>query len=137
MTDRTLPALPSGNAPCVLVIDADADLARLIEQWLQADGLQVHTASLPASGAPLVLADGLVVALVIADVPFPSRAHVDALRAQLGAHGRAPVLVLSTTVFSSVDCCGPAARSLAADGLLPKPTSSDALRRAVRSLIGS
>ncbi|MDO9073211.1 MAG: hypothetical protein Q7U73_08080, partial [Rubrivivax sp.] len=81
------------------------------------------------------LGDALAVALVIVDMPFPSRAHVDALRAQLGPQGHAPILVLSTTVFASVDCCGPAARSLGADGLLPKPTTGDALRRAVRSLI--
>lgn len=140
MTDRPSPPLPECRAPCALVIDADADLAGLIEQWLQPDGLQVRTAPQPASGAPFELADdlgdALAVALVIVDVPFPSRAHVDALRAQLGRRGHAPILVLSTTVFASVDCCGPAARSLGADGLLPKPTTGDALRRAVRSLIG-
>lgn len=137
MTDRPSSPLPDCRAPCALVIDADADLAGLIEQWLQPEGLQVRTAPHPASGATLGLADDLAMALVIVDLPFPSRAHVDAVRAQLGPHGHAPILVLSTTVFASVDCCGPAARSLGADGLLPKPTTGDALRRAVRSLIGS
>lgn len=136
MTDRSSPQLPDCRAPCVLVIDADADLAGLIEQWLQAEGLHVLTTPHPAPDATADLAVGLAVTLVIVDLPFPSRAQVDALRAQLGPQGHAPILVLSTTVFASVDCCGPAARSLGADGLLPKPTSGDALRRAVRNLIG-
>ena len=140
MTDRPSPPLPDCGVPCALVIDADADLAGLIEQWLQPEGLQVRTAPHPSPGARLELADdlggALAVALVIVDMPFPSRFHVDALRAQLGPHRHAPILVLSTTVFASVDCCGPAARSLGADGLLPKPTTDDALRRAVHHLIG-
>lgn len=127
MIDRPSPQRPASGAPCVLVIDADADLAGLIEQWLQPEGLHVCTAPDPAPGA--------TVDLVIVDLPFPKRDHVDALRARLGAQGQAPILVLSTTVFASVDCCGPAARSLGADGLLAKPSSGDALRRAVRSLI--
>lgn len=137
MTDRTSPSLFDCRAPCVLVIDADADLAGLIEQWLKPESLQVRMAPHPSSGARLGIADDVSFVLVIVDLPFPSRPHVDALRAQLGPEGHAPILVLSTTVFASVDCCGPAARSLGADGLLAKPTTGDALRRAVRSLIGS
>ncbi len=136
MTDRPLPPLPDRCARCALVVDADADLAGLIEQWLQPEGLDVRMAPHLSPGPTLELANDLALALVIVDLPFPSRAHVDALRVQLGAHGHAPILVLSTTVFASVDCCGPAARSLGADGLLPKPTTGEALRRAVRSLIG-
>lgn len=136
MNDRAPPPpRAEGRAARVLVVDADADLARLLEQWLQAEGLQVHTATLPAAGAQLAPDAALEVALVIADLPFPTRPRVEALRAQLGPAGPAPLLVLSTTVFASVDCCGPAARSLGADGLLPQPTTGDALRRAVRSLI--
>lgn len=140
MTDRPSPPRPDGHTPCALVIDADADLAGLIEQWLQAEGLAVHTAPQASPGDGLALAgdpgDALAVALAIVDMPFPSRTHVDALRARLGAQGHAPILVLSAAVFASVDCCGPAARALGADALLPKPTTGDALRRAVRRLVG-
>lgn len=131
MTDRS--TRPSGDCrvPCALVVDADADLAGLIEQWLQPEGLPV--CPVPQPGA--VPGGAHAVALAIADLPFPSRAQVDALRARLGPHGGVPILVLSTTVFASVDCCGPAARALGADGLLPKPTTGNALRRAVRSLL--
>jgi DNA-binding response OmpR family regulator len=129
--------LPDGRRPCALVVDADAELAGLIEQWLQPEGLQVRTAPCAASGAGLDFADELAVALVIVDLPFPSRACVDAVRARLGRHGHAPLVVLSTRVFASVDCCGPAARSFGADGLLPKPTTGDALRRVVRHLAGA
>lgn len=111
----------------MLVVDADGDLRELIDQWLRPDGIKVLVASgLVASGA---------VDLVIVDLPFPSRAHVDSLRADLEPHGHAPILVLSATVFASVDCRGPAARALGVDGLLPKPTTGDALRHAVRTLI--
>lgn len=111
----------------MLVVEADADLCALIEQWLRPDGIEVIVASgQVAAGA---------VDLVIVDLPFPSRAHLDSLRADLDPHGHAPILVLSPTVFASVDCRGPAARALGADGLLPKPTSGDALRLAVRRLI--
>lgn len=116
------------RAPRLLVVDADIDLFRLVQQWLGADGFEVVAAAEhPADAA---------VALVVVDVPFPSRTHVDSLRAALDPHGHAPILMLSSTVFASVDCCGPAARALGVDGLLPKPTSSEALRRAVRALIG-
>jgi DNA-binding response OmpR family regulator len=136
MTGSPSPPLPDRRAPCVLVIGADADLAGLVEQWLQAEGLQVRTEPRPAPDATVDLGGDVALALVIVDLPFPSRAHVDALRTRLGRHGHAPILVVSTAVFASVDCCGPAARSLGADGLLPKPTTGDAMRRAVRSLIG-
>lgn len=111
----------------VLVIDADADLRGLIEQWLRFDAVELIDAPGQAPGA--------AVDLVVVDLPFPSPAHVDSLRADLDLHGHAPILVLSSTVFASVDCCGSAARALGADGLLPKPTTGEALRRAVHTLI--
>jgi DNA-binding response OmpR family regulator len=139
MTDPPSSPFPVSRATVALVIDADADLAGLIEQWLKPEGLQVRTATFPPPDARLDLAnvvrDPVSIALVIVDMPFPSRERVNALRAQIGVRGRVPVLVLSTTVFASVDCSGPAARSLGADGLLPKPTTGNAMRRAVRSLI--
>lgn len=131
MTDRIAHPPVDCGAPCALVLDADADLAGLIEQWLQPEGLPVCPVPQPGAAPGGTHA----VALAIADLPFPSRAHVDALRTRLGPNGHVPILVLSTNVFASVDCCGPAARALGADGLLPKPTTGDALRRAVRSLL--
>lgn len=115
------------NRPRVLVVDADADLRGLIDHWLRPQGIETLAAPGPAGSA--------AVDLVIADLPFPSRALVDSLRTDLDMHGHAPILVLSSTVFASVDCRGPAARALGVDGLLPKPTSGDALRHAVRALI--
>lgn len=114
------------RTPQVLVVDADADLFVLLEQWLGTEGFASRT---PADGA-----DAAPVALIVVDMPFPSRQHVDALRAAHDPHGQVPILMLSSSVFASVDCRGATARSLGVDGLLPKPTSGDALRRAVRSL---
>lgn len=122
MSDR-----PRTRRPRVLVVDADADLRALIGQWLGTEGIE--TIGAPGDAA------GTTVDLVIVDLPFPSRALVDTLRTGLGLQGHAPMLVLSSTVFASVGCCGPAAQALGVDGLLPKPTSGDALRQAVRSLI--
>ncbi len=131
------PQHAESHGACVLLIDADADLAVLVQEWLAPEGLRVQAVS-HAAGRDLRAFNGaLRLALVIVDLPFPSPDRVDALRAQLGRHGHAPLLVLSSTVFASVDCCGPAARSLGADGLLPKPTSAEALRRAVRQLTRS
>lgn len=123
MTDPATPDLPAPKSPRVLVVDADAVLFGLIEQWLQPAGCEVLAAA---------VAGGAAVDLVIADLPFPRREAVEALRAQFA--GPVPILVLSSAVFESVDCCGPAARALAVDGLLPKPTTGDALLRAVRRL---
>lgn len=127
MTDRPSADPVPVAAPRVLVIEIESDLLGLIEQWLRSAGFEVL--------APPGLPADAVIDLVIADLPYPSRAQVDSLRANLAPHGHVPILVLSSTVFASVDCCGSAARALGADGLLPKPTTGDALRRAVGRLI--
>lgn len=113
----------------VLVIGADADLAAWIEAGLPVDGYDVRVRSaVDGDGRP---------DLVIVDLPYPSRACVDSLRARLAPHDRLPILVLSSGVFASVACCGPATRALGVDGLLAKPSTGDALRRAVDQLTGT
>ena len=129
MSRRFRPAAPDVTAPTrprLLLIGADGDLAALVAAWLPDWEVQ-----LPAASGSALTPD-----LVVADLPCPSRADLDRLRTDLAAHGRLPILVLSSGVFGSVDCCGPAAQALGADGLLAKSGSGDALQRAVQRLTG-
>ena len=114
----------------MLVVGADLDLIGLIEQWLPAERYAVTAV---AVGAAVVPQDP---DLVIVDLPSPARAHLDSLRSTLSTRTHVPILALSPAVFASVECCGAAARALGADGLLPKPTNGDAMRRAVDHLSG-
>ena len=129
MTDRLALATPGMTAaarPRLLLLGADGDLAALVAAWLP--HWEVLLSAPSATARPP--------ALVIADLPSPSRARLEQLRAELAAFGWLPVLVLSSAVFGSVDCCGPTAQSLGADGLLAKSGSGEALQRAVQRLTG-
>lgn len=118
------PALaPAGSR--VLVVDADRDTQELVEQWLAAECCSVAVeGSAGATG-------GFDVAIV--DVPYP-RQSVERLRALRAAHPDTPLLVMSATLFSSAECSGPCAKALGVAGVLPKPTTREALVAAVHRL---
>src|SRR5262245_66680372 len=99
-------------SPRILVVDADPALRGLLEEWLEPQGFR---------GVRSGDAD-----LVVVDIASP-RQDCGVLQRIAQQHPRAPRLVLSSSIFPGVECCGPVARDLGVAGVLPKPVSRDAL----------
>lgn len=120
----TTETLPPGQAPCVLVLDADRATFGLVSEWLAADGWRVSETAQP----------GVAPALVLVDVPFPRHDGAQHLGRIAQAHPGAPLIALSPTFFGSVLCTGDCADALGVAGVLPKPVSREALIAGVRKL---
>jgi len=113
----------------VRLVDADLTWRDLLGQWLSTLGCTVLPE--PASDSePPPAAD-----LVIIDVPFPRQGGVDLVRRIAAQHPTTPILALSTNFFSGIECCGPVARTLGVDCVLPKPATREALATAVRLVL--
>src|SRR5262245_58293096 len=112
----------------VRLVDADCTWRDLLGQWLSTLGCTVLPE--PADGDAPPSAD-----LVIVDVPFPRRGGVDLVRQIASQHPATPILALSTNFFSGIECCGPVARALGVDCVLPKPATREALATAVRLVL--
>jgi len=123
-------AAPRGaSAPRrVRLVDADDTWRDLIGQWLSTLGCTLVPE--PLNGGAPPAAD-----LVIVDVPFPRCGGVDLVRQIASQHPATPILALSTNFFSGIECCGPVARALGVDCVLPKPATREALATAVRRVL--
>jgi len=111
------------------LVDTDATQRDLLGQWLATLGCSVVPEP-AAGGEPPPDAD-----LVIVDVPFPRQGGVDLVRRIAAQHPTTPILALSTNFFSGIECCGPVARTLGVDCVLPKPATREALATAVRLVL--
>ena len=113
----------------VRLVEDDLTWRDLLGQWLSTLGCTVVPE--PESDAePPPAAD-----LVIVDVPFPRQGGVDLVRRIAAQHPATPILALSTNFFSGIECCGPVARTLGVDCVLPKPATREALASAVRRVL--
>lgn len=110
----------------VLVLDSDALTQSMISEWLDADGWQVVEPAIDQAASDL--------SLVVVDLPFPRAGLFDALQSIRREYAGVPLIVISSTVFANVGCCGPCAESLGVAGVLPKPVSRETLIGAVRRL---
>ena len=127
----TSDVVPRGDAALrrVRLIDADPSWRDLIGQWLSS--MDCTLVAEPAGeGDPPPVAD-----LVIVDVPFPRCGGVDLVRRIASQHPATPILALSTNFFSGIECCGPVARTLGVDCVLPKPANREALAKAVQRVL--
>lgn len=104
----------------VLVVDADPALFELLAEWLEGHGFRVVGPG--AAGH---------VDLIVIDVPFPRRSGVQALGELATRYPDTPVLLMSSSFFPGIECCGPSARKLGVAAVLPKPVTRDALLAAV------
>jgi DNA-binding response OmpR family regulator len=117
--------------PRVLVVDTDRALLGLLEEWLGGCGCTVvsdlDARSPSAHSAPF--------ALVIVDLPHPRRGGADLLHRIAADHPRTPIVALSSTFFSGIDCTGGVARALGVACVLPKPVARESLVAAIQSLL--
>jgi DNA-binding NarL/FixJ family response regulator len=113
----------------VCVIDADDAWRVLLEQWLQDLGCEVVAPARDGSAA------APAVDLVIVDLPFPRQGGVDSVKRITSRHPATPILALSSNFFSRIECCGPVARDLGVNCVLPKPATREAIAAAVRRVL--
>lgn len=99
----------------VLLVDADAALRGLIEEWLADEGC-----SLVERQPDVVLLD------------LPRENGHEALRRVSNAHPLAPVIALSARFFDGIETNGAIARQLGVASVLPKPLTRDALVAALK-----
>jgi len=126
---ETIPAAatPRRSTPCVLVVDDDAALARLLSLMLRDGGFDVASAANGETALAEVEANRPDAIVLDLEMPvMDGRAFFRTLRAR---GDRTPVLVLSAYNARR------AQRELGADGHLEKPFDPEALIGAVRSLL--
>lgn len=110
-------------APRALLAGADPDTFDLLSTWLAEHGWQVGDA-----------ADGGAANVLLVDLPYPRDCGPEHVREIAAAHPATPIIVLSATLFGSVECSGPCAKSLGVAGVLPKPVPRDLLVSTVQRL---
>jgi CheY-like chemotaxis protein len=112
----------------ILIVEADAALIALLDEWLTACGCAIVTsAGEERAHQPCDL--------IIADIAFPRRGGSDVLKRALAAHPGVPVLALSGNFFAGVQGSGALAQALGVSAVLAKPVTRNALLAEVRRLL--
>ena len=105
----------------VLLVEADAALRGLIEEWLADEDWQL------VEERPDV---------VLVDLPTPRDNGGAAVKRLSNAHPHAPVVALSSSFFDGVETNRALARSLGVASVLPKPLTRESLIAALRKASG-
>lgn len=113
----------------VLVVNADAALAGLLDEWLAPCGCEV----VHHGDHDDLAAQELDIAVV--DVPFPRQGGLTLLQRVAAAHPGKPIVALSSCFFSGIDSQGSVARALGVATVLPMPVTREALTAAVQDLL--
>jgi two-component system, OmpR family, response regulator len=113
----------------VLLIDDDAELGRLLVEYLATDGFEAQAATDPERGVELALSGRF--SIVVLDVMMPRLSGIEALR-RIRASSRVPVLML-TAKGSDVDRI--VGLELGADDYVPKPCTPRELAARLRAIL--
>jgi CheY-like chemotaxis protein len=114
------------NARNVLVLETDQATRSLFVEWLNGEGWQVVDTSAADGAAPP--------SLIVLELAFLREGGLQPLAEAKLRYPGVPILVVSPTVFASVDCCGPCADALGVSGVLPMPIARETLIEAVLRL---
>ena len=115
--------------PRLLIVDADAALGGLLEEWLVLAGC----IPVQSRAADRCAEEGYD--LVIIDVAFPRETGSDAVQRISRERPGTPILVLSSSFFAGIEASGAVARSLGVNAVLPKPLKREALLDAIRQIL--
>ncbi|MGV3743128.1 MAG: sigma-54-dependent transcriptional regulator [Burkholderiaceae bacterium] len=118
------------TAPCVLVVDDEADLRELLEMALIKMGLDVDSAE--SLDAARTLVSEKSYALVLTDMRLPDGMGIELVRELAAAYKNIPVAVI--TAYGSADNAVAALKAGAFD-YLSKPVGLDQLRAMVQSAL--
>ncbi len=128
--ERTLDAAQPPAVPHrVLLLDTDAALIAMIDEWLAAEGC-VLVPEPAGRGAPMPGCD-----LAIVDLPFAREGGDERVRQIAREQPGTPIVALSAAFFPGVATCGSVARALGVNCVLAKPATRQALTQAVRRLL--
>lgn len=111
-------------APLIRILDADSTTLGLLKEWLTSAGFAVASAHEPGAAV-----------LMIVDIPFTRHGGREVVDRAAARYPDTPILALSPTFFSNVECGGHCARALGVAGVLPKPIAQDTLISTIRNLL--
>lgn len=114
----------------IVVVDVDADLLALLQEWLGLCGLSV---------VDEVTRDTRVrnIDLIVVDVPFPRKGGLDVLARLRVEYPGVPILALSSHFFGGTESNGTLARALGVERVLPKPVTREVMVRTVERVLAS
>lgn len=121
-------------AACVLVVEDDAMLRRVVVRTLQGWGYHIREAGDGGSAVDAALSDEEPLNVILLDIMLPVLNGVEVARQVLGRKPEMPIVACSAALNTEVE------RDLREAGVrhfLPKPFSADSLRESIRRAIGA
>ena len=122
--DASSPSAAGASGPLIRVVDVDRATLDLLTEWLRSAGYAVAVGDDPGAAA-----------LAIMEVPFTRHGGRELVQRVAEKYPGTPILALSPTLFSNVQCGGNCAKALGVAGVLPKPVAHEALIDAIRNLL--
>jgi len=124
--------VPDPYAPCILVVDDDAEVQRLFSRVLEEAGYFVKVAG--GGKEALRLAEDWSFELAVVDMTMPDMDGFEVLKAMRQSDPRVKILMVSGSSFSNLL---PLAKKLGASATLQKPFDPETLLNTVCRILAS